>query len=125
VNGRRFINAVLTLTATTGVAIRYILFCHLQAIDDARYWIEHKSCALDELAIRFHHKAVLVHPFPNGNGRWSRLAADLLVTRQAGTRFSWGGANLQTAGDARRAYIDALQAADNHDLGPLVTFARS
>lgn len=97
----------------------------LQAIDDACYWIEHKSYVPDELAVRFHHKAVLVHPFPNGNGRWSRLAADLLVTRQGGIRFSWGGANLQTAGDVRRAYIDALHAADNHDLRPLVTFARS
>jgi Fic-DOC domain mobile mystery protein B len=97
----------------------------LQAIDDARYWIEHKSYAPDELAVRFHHKAVLVHPFPNGNGRWSRLAADLLVTRQGGTRFSWGSANLQTAGDARRAYIEALHAADNHNLRPLVAFARA
>jgi Fic-DOC domain mobile mystery protein B len=97
----------------------------LQAIDDARYWIEHKSYPLDELAVRFHHKSVLVHPFPNGNGRWSRLAADLLVTRQGGTRLSWGGANLQAVGDARRAYIEALHAADNHDLRPLVAFARA
>ena len=97
----------------------------LQAIDDARYWIERKSYPLDELSVRFHHKAVLVHPFPNGNGRWSRLAADLLVTRQGGTRLSWGGAHLQAVGDARRAYIEALHAADNHDLRPLVAFARA
>ncbi len=97
----------------------------IQAIDDARYWIEHKSYAPDELAVRFHHRAVLVHPFANGNGRWSRLAADLLVTARGGLRFSWGDANLQTAGAARQAYIDALHAADNHDLAPLVVFARS
>jgi Fic-DOC domain mobile mystery protein B len=97
----------------------------IQAINDARYWVEHKSYEPDELAVRFHHKIVLVHPFPNGNGRWSRLAADLLVTAQGGTRFSWGGANLQAKGKARDAYIAALHAADDHDFAPLIAFARS
>jgi fido (protein-threonine AMPylation protein) len=77
------------------------------------------------LAVRFHHRLVSVHPFPNGNGRWSRLAGDLLVAQQAGPRFTWGQANLLNAGDVRRAYIDALQAGDAHDLIPLITFARS
>jgi fido (protein-threonine AMPylation protein) len=67
---------------------------------------------------------VSVHPFPNGNGRWSRLAADTLITQLGGARFTWGGANLQAAGDARKRYIDALQAADKHDLEPLIRFAR-
>jgi Fic-DOC domain mobile mystery protein B len=97
----------------------------VQAIDDARFWVDNKSYEPDELAVRFHHKAVLVHPFPNGNGRWSRLAADLLITNQAGQRFSWGGGNLHLHGTARKAYIDALHAADNYDLGPLIKFARS
>lgn len=97
----------------------------IQAVDDARHWIELKSFEPDELATRFHHKIVQVHPFPNGNGRWSRLAADLLVTAEGGSRFSWGGANLQASGDARKKYIDALHAADNHDFVPLVAFARS
>jgi Fic-DOC domain mobile mystery protein B len=97
----------------------------IQAIDDARYWIEHESYERDELAVRFHHKIVQIHPFPNGNGRWSRLAADLLVTAQRGTRFTWGGADLRKSGDARTRYIRALQAADNHDFAPLIAFARS
>ncbi|MBN9088049.1 MAG: mobile mystery protein B [Reyranella sp.] len=96
-----------------------------EAIEDARYWIENGSYPADELAVRFHHRLVLVHPFPNGNGRWSRLAADLLVVRLSGPRFSWGSANLQPATEARRAYIAALRAADRHDLGPLIAFARS
>jgi Fic-DOC domain mobile mystery protein B len=96
-----------------------------QAIDDAQYWVDHKSYAPDELAVRFHHRLVVVHPFPNGNGRWSRLAADLLIVRQGGSRFTWGRANLQTAGNVRQAYIDALLAADNHDFTPLTAFARS
>jgi hypothetical protein len=42
-----------------------------------------------------------------------------------GERFTWGRANLQQAGDVRRQYIEALRAADNHDYGPLLRFARS
>jgi len=77
------------------------------------------------LAVRFHHRLVFVHPFPNGNGRWSRLASDLLIVQNAGERFTWGRANLQTATDVRRAYIKALQAADRNDIEPLVAFSRS
>ena len=95
-----------------------------QSLDDGRYWLEHESYPPEELAVRFHHRLVAIHPFPNGNGRWSRLATDLLIVRQGAPRFSWGRANLQIAGDVRRAYIDALKAADNHDFGPLITFAR-
>jgi len=96
-----------------------------QAIDDARYWIEHNSYPPNEIALRFHHRLVSVHPFPNGNGRWSRLAADVLITQLGGTRFTWGGADLRAAGTARNNYIAALRAADNHDLAPLIAFARS
>lgn len=114
-----------TTERNLGVAPHLIQPQLIQTIYDARYWVEHKSYEADELAVRFHHRAVAVHPFPNGNGRWSRLAADLLITNQGGTRFSWGGGNLHPHGKARDAYIEALHAADNHDLGPLVAFARS
>ncbi len=96
-----------------------------QIIEDVKYWIANKSYQPDEIAVRFHHRLVAVHPFPNGNGRWSRLAADALITQLGGARFTWGGTNLQAAVDARKRYIDALQAADKHDLEPLIRFARS
>ena len=97
----------------------------LQIIRDAQYWIEHATYSRDELAVRFHHRLVSVHPFPNGNGRWSRLAADLLIARLDGARFTWGRSNLQAIGDLRRAYVEALHAADDHDIVPLIAFARS
>jgi Fic-DOC domain mobile mystery protein B len=97
----------------------------IQAIDDAWYWTEHRSYAPDELAVRFHHRLVVVHPFPNGNGRWSRMAADLLVTRQGGNRFNWGSGSLQQKGETRNAYLQALRAAGRHDLGALIAFAIS
>ena len=96
-----------------------------KAIDDARYWVENKTYLPDELAVQFHHRLVSVHPFPNGNGRWSRLVADTLIVRLGGSRFTWGGADLRAAGEARDNYIAALKAADNYDLEPLIKFGRS
>ncbi|MEZ2148098.1 mobile mystery protein B [Bradyrhizobium sp. DN5] len=111
--------------ANLGVAPHLIEVSLHQVLDDARYWVENNTYPPDELAVRFHHRLVSVHPFPNGNGRWSRLAADVLIVQLGSQRFTWGAADLQTAGTARTAYIAALQAADNHDLGPLIAFARS
>ena len=96
-----------------------------QLIDDVRYWIEHSSYDHDEIAIRLHHRLVSIHPFPNGNGRLSRLAADLLIVRLGGAPFTWGRGNLTDTTSLRRAYVDALQAADNQDIEPLIVFARS
>lgn len=97
-----------------------------QLLDDVRYWIDQRTYDPDEIAIRFHHRLVAIHPFPNGNGRHARLAADLLANYLDRPRFSWGsGGDLGHAHDVRRAYVDALRAADRHDIGPLMAFARA
>ncbi|HNY32524.1 MAG TPA: mobile mystery protein B [Fibrobacteria bacterium] len=96
-----------------------------QLLDDTRAWIGEKTFPVDEIAVRFHHRMVKIHPFPNGNGRHARLMADLLVMALGGTRFSWGSANIQDPTDMRRRYITALQAADRHDIALLLQFARS
>lgn len=96
-----------------------------QLLDDVKAWIEFKSYPPDEIAVRFHHRLVAIHPFPNGNGRHTRLMADLLVMKLGGKRFSWGRANLRDAGTMRTQYIAALKAADDHDIDALLAFARS
>jgi Fic-DOC domain mobile mystery protein B len=96
-----------------------------QLLDDTKAWIEHGAYQPDEITVRFHHRLVQIHPFPNGNGRHARLMADLLVMSLGKERFSWGRANVQDAGALRRGYITAMQAADNYDFGPLLAFARS
>ena len=94
-------------------------------LDDVHYQVEHGSFPADEIAVRFHHRLVAVHPFPNGNGRHARLMADLLVERLGQRRFTWGSRSLVDATNTRQGYIAALQAADARNYAPLLTFARS
>jgi Fic-DOC domain mobile mystery protein B len=96
-----------------------------QLLDDAKAWIDYNTYPPDEVAIRFHHRLVQIHPFPNGNGRHARLMADLLVMRRDREEFSWGRESLRDPGTLRQRYIAALQNADRHDIGPLLAFARS
>jgi Fic-DOC domain mobile mystery protein B len=96
-----------------------------QLLDDCRYWIEHGTYDSGEIAARFHHRLVSIHPYPNGNGRHARLATDLLLRSMGREPFSWGGGNLVAQGDVRSRYIAALQAADEHDIEPLLRFVRS
>jgi Fic-DOC domain mobile mystery protein B len=93
--------------------------------DDCRYWIDHKVFAGDEIAVRFSHRIVTIHPFSNGNGRHSRLIADILVSHGFGRPvFSWGSINLAAQGVARSAYLRALRRADENDYQALIEFAR-
>jgi Fic-DOC domain mobile mystery protein B len=94
-------------------------------LDDVKYWVEHKTFQPDEIAVRLHHRLAEIHPFPNGNGRHARLMADLLIQRLDGQPFSWGSGSLKTVGELRKQYVEALKAADNHDIQPLIRFARS
>ena len=91
---------------------------------DARYWIEHHTYAWDDLGARFHHRLVTVHPFANGNGRHARLMTDVVLVNNEQKPFTWGRQDLASPGGARARYIAALQAADQHDLQPLVAFVR-
>jgi len=93
-------------------------------LENTRYQIEHQSFPADELAVRFHHQLVLVHAFPNGNGRHSRLIADVLRTRLGGERFSWGHGSVLSQGSARNDYLAALREADRGDIAQLLNFAR-
>lgn len=80
----------------------------------------------DEISVRFHHRLVSVHPFPNGNGRHARLAADSLVQTLGGSPFTWGREALNADGPARGQYLSALRSADESgEFGPLLRFARS
>jgi len=74
--------------------------------------------SIGEIAARFHHRLVSIHPFPNGNGRFSRTMTDLLLIREGSNRFAWG-ADLDRDGEVRTRYIASLRAADARDYRPL------
>ena len=94
-------------------------------LDDCRYWIEHKKFTEDEIAVRFSHRMVSIHPFATGNGRHCRLIADILVSHGLGRpHFTWGSINLTAKGAARMAYMDALHESDAGNYQPLIKFAR-
>ncbi len=50
-------------------------------LDDCFYWHEKSIFSDKEIAIRLKHRIVKIHCFPNGNGRHSRLLADLFMEK--------------------------------------------
>ena len=121
----RWAGTFRTTERNLGIPFYQIPMALRDLLSDVNAWIEHQAYPPDEIAVRFHHRLVHIHPFPNGNGRHSRLMADLLIVQLGGERFTWGSANLIDAGEVRRRYVASLQAADQHDLAPLIAFARS
>lgn len=93
-------------------------------LDDARYWRDQKTFSFDEFAMRFHHRLVQIHLFPNGNGRHARLAVDAIARKDGKPDFTWGSVNLVKTGEARAAYLDAIRSADGGDYRPLIKFSR-
>lgn len=97
-----------------------------QLLGDARYWLEHKTYPITDLAIIFHHRLVKIHLFPNGNGRHARLCADVIVAKFGGDKLSWGGnSDLTKPDEIRKRYISALHEADRGDYEALLVFAKS
>lgn len=99
---------------------------HLQHLtDDCKFWIKHNTYASEEIAIRFKHRLVSIHLFPNGNGRHSRLMGDILLKALDNTQsFSWGGRTFRK-GEDRIAYINALKKADQGNIEPLIHFSKA
>jgi len=108
-------------------ALQYLL-------DDARFWHANNFYAPDEMALRFNHRLVSIHCFANGNGRHSRLMADIIIEKiYKLPTFSWGTnlslskdvPSLSSENDMRTAYLKAVKAADQGDYSLLLQFARS
>ena len=95
-------------------------------LDDTKYWIENKTFSPEEIAIRFKHRIVSIHCFPNGNGRHSRMMADIIMESIFGKEiFSWHQSNMVKANETRKEYINALRKADNGNIAPLIKFAEN
>ncbi len=106
---------------------RWQISVELKALlDDVLYWVENETYPPDEIALRFKHRLVSIHCFANGNGRHSRLMADIVIDKLYHLPvFTWGAANLSQEGDARAMYLKAIKEADKGEYAPLLEFARS
>jgi Fic-DOC domain mobile mystery protein B len=101
-----------------GVELRTLL-------DDANYWIKNHTYPPDEITIRFKYRLVSIHCFPNGNGRHSRIMADIIIESVFGRDvFTWNNSNLVKPNNARNDYIDSIKKADKGIIEPLLDFAR-
>jgi Fic-DOC domain mobile mystery protein B len=101
-----------------GVAPEQICAALATLLDEVKAQIQYKSWDMTEIAARFHHRLVAIHPFANGNGRVSRTITDLVLAQAGRKPFEWGS-HLERKGEARAKYIAALQAADKKDYQPL------
>jgi Fic-DOC domain mobile mystery protein B len=95
-------------------------------LGDMKFWYANNIFSPDETTIRFKHRLVSIHCFPNGNGRHSRLMADIVIEKiYKQLHYSWGASNLVKSGDQRNAYLSAMKEADKGNIQPLINFARS
>jgi Fic-DOC domain mobile mystery protein B len=95
-------------------------------VGDTKYWIKNKTYSPEEVAIRFKHRIVSIHCFPNGNGRHSRMMADIIIESIFKKEiFSWHQSNMVKANAIRKEYINALKKADDGNVAPLIKFAKN
>ena len=109
-----------------GVEYYTITIALRELLEDAKFWLQHDTYCISDLAVIFHHRLVKIHLFANGNGRHARLYADVIVSKYSDAKLSWGNNEaLYEANQVRTQYILALRAADKGDYGPLLEFSRS
>lgn len=97
-----------------------------QLNDDCLFWINNKTFDEEEIAIRYKHQIVSIHGFANGNGRHSRLIADVIMSHIFNKAvFTWSRLGLAKKGEERKSYLSAIRQADRGDIQPLIAFAKS
>jgi len=92
--------------------------------DDIAYWDANKTYDIYEIATRIHHRAVQIHPYQNGNGRWSRMLANIYLRQNGSMPVKWQEDMLSKENPKRDEYIKALKDADSGDYSSLITMHR-
>jgi Fic-DOC domain mobile mystery protein B len=93
-------------------------------LDDVKTWIKFESYPAKEIAIRFKHRLVNIHPFSNGNGRHSRIMADIIMESIFNDEaFKWNNSNMLKPDDTRKRYIESIREADKGNIQSLLYFA--
>jgi Fic-DOC domain mobile mystery protein B len=107
-----------------GVPAHAIIEEIIKLFDDLRYWQQMTEMDAFERLARLHHRAVVIHPFPNGNGRWARMLANIHQKQVLLSLTAWPEESVGGTSPVRDGYMRALRAADNGDLNDLIEFHR-
>jgi fido (protein-threonine AMPylation protein) len=92
--------------------------------EDIKLWIESGKMSWDEISAEMHHRLVSIHPFPNGNGRTTRIYVEYVQKRNNRSITSWMASLSHSPAKRRDMYIQALRSADKGDFGPLIEFMK-
>ena len=88
--------------------------------DDIAFWDKNRTFEIYETAARIHHRAVQIHPYQNGNGRWSRMLANIYLRQHGSMPVKWQEDLLSKENPKRDAYIKALKDADSGNYSCLI-----
>ena len=111
--------SIRTADGNLGVPFYNVSATLYALLADLREWSDFGMSLLEQAA-RLHHRAVAIHPFPNGNGRWSRLIANIWLVQHDAPLIHWPEEVIGEQGSIRREYIAAIIASDAGNLAPLV-----
>ena len=92
-------------------------------LKDLHSWSDFGMSMLEQ-GTRLHYRAVRIHPFRNGNGRWSRLLSNIWLRRHDHAMTRWPEKAIGGCSEAREEYLAAVRAADNGDYEPLIGLHR-
>ena len=94
-------------------------------VDDLAFWEQNKTFDVFEISARIHHRVVQIHPFQNGNGRWSRMLANIYLKQNGLQPTAWNENLLFKENPHRDDYINALKQADNGDYSVLIKLQKN
>lgn len=92
--------------------------------EDASVWIKNEKMSWDEISAELHHRLIWIHPFPNGNGRTTRIFTEFVQRRNGQEVTSWMESLKDDPANRRKCYISALKKADNGDFEALIEFMK-
>ncbi|HEV8069147.1 MAG TPA: mobile mystery protein B [Planctomycetaceae bacterium] len=89
-------------------------------LGNLKSWTDEFKIPFAEQAAMLHHQAVAIHPFENGNGRWSRLLANIWLRRAGQPYVAWPDSSVGQESTIRNDYLAALKAADQGSYAELM-----
>jgi len=113
-----------TTELNLGVPVHQIDVGLTDLMDDLAYWRKTGELDIIEQVTRLHHRAAVIHPFLNGNGRWSRLLANIFLKQSAGKITLWPEETVGNTSIIRDEYLAAMRGADKGIYEPLMAIHR-